>query len=112
MKKIVDGIEVDLTDQEIAEITEARRRYIDSIGNRFANDARRKRDELLKKSDWVVLRAYDQGNPVPAAWSTYRQQLRDVTSQSGFPNEIDWPQAPEESGMTLLQRIGSLFTGR
>ena len=28
------------------------------------------------------------------AWATYRQALRDITTQSGFPWEITWPDAP------------------
>jgi hypothetical protein len=29
-----------------------------------------------------------------AEWATYRQALRDVTAQSGFPYEINWPVKP------------------
>ena len=28
-------------------------------------------------------------------WATYRQALRDVPSQSGFPHDITWPEKPE-----------------
>lgn len=30
------------------------------------------------------------------AWATYRQALRDITGQQGFPFEISWPAAPED----------------
>jgi hypothetical protein len=55
-------------------------------------DVRRKRTELLKASDWTqVLDA-----PVDrTAWATYRQGLRDVTNQPGFPWEVTWPDQPE-----------------
>lgn len=51
------------------------------------------RDQRLAASDWVVLRAADQGQPVPPEWIAYRQALRDVTEQDD-PLNITWPQAP------------------
>jgi len=30
-----------------------------------------------------------------AAWATYRQALRDVPQQAGFPSDINWPTTPE-----------------
>ena len=57
--------------------------------------ARNQRDRLLTESDWVTIRATDTGDPVPTEWQTYRQALRDIPDQTGFPEEIDWPQEPE-----------------
>jgi hypothetical protein len=59
------------------------------------DSARAKRDRLLSDSDWVTIRATDTGNPVPTKWQTYRQALRDITEQTGFPENIDWPEKPE-----------------
>ena len=53
-----------------------------------------KRDVLLNESDWIVIRAVDQGTPIPTDWQTYRQSLRDVPEQAGFPTNIVWPVAP------------------
>ena len=36
----------------------------------------------------------DSGTP-SQAWLDYRQALRDVTSQEGFPNTVTWPTKPE-----------------
>ena len=49
------------------------------------------RNRLLAASDWtqVADAPVDQ-----AAWATYRQALRDVTGQAGFPHEVDWPEPP------------------
>ena len=58
------------------------------------NSARAKRDSLLTASDWVTVQAMDTGNPVPTEWQTYRQALRDITEQTGFPENIEWPQEP------------------
>lgn len=56
--------------------------------------ARNDRDARLRVCDWVTLRATETGTPVPADWLTYRQALRDVPEQSGFPSTITWPKAP------------------
>lgn len=53
------------------------------------------RDRLLAASDWVVLRASEQGTPVPPDWLAYRQALRDVSSQEGFPDAVVWPGMPQ-----------------
>lgn len=51
------------------------------------------RAQRLISTDWVVLRAQDQGTPVPQEWRAYRQALRDITEQTD-PFAIQWPQAP------------------
>jgi len=54
-------------------------------------EVRDKRDSLLQMSDWTQL----ADAPVDKnAWATYRQALRDVPAQSGFPWTITWPDAP------------------
>jgi hypothetical protein len=56
-----------------------------------AKSVRTARDEKLKDSDWTQI----ADAPVDkAAWATYRQALRDVPAQSGFPWTITWPDAP------------------
>ena len=56
-----------------------------------AKAVREQRNQKLKDSDWTqVLDA-----PVDkAAWATYRQALRDVTAQAGFPWDVQWPEMP------------------
>ena len=65
------------------------------IAEQPAKEARAKRDRLLTESDWVTIRATERGDPVPTEWQTYRQALRDIPDQTGFPEEIEWPQEPE-----------------
>ena len=61
---------------------------------------RDQRDDLLFQSDWVVTKAVEQnaadglGIQVPMNWITYRQALRDIPSQAGFPYTVTWPQEP------------------
>ena len=65
------------------------------IAEQPAKEARAERDRLLTESDWVTIRATDTGDPVPTEWLDYRQALRDITEQSGFPDNVEWPQEPE-----------------
>lgn len=54
-------------------------------------EARLERDGLLYSSDWTQI----ADAPVDkAAWATYRQALRDITLQEGFPENITWPTKP------------------
>lgn len=55
-------------------------------------EIRNERNRLLAASDWTQI----GDAPVDrAAWAAYRQALRDLPSQPGFPAEIDWPIKPE-----------------
>lgn len=59
----------------------------------LANDVRTERDRLLYQCDWTML---PDAPPevVKADWEVYRQALRDVTNQPGFPENVVWPTAP------------------
>jgi hypothetical protein len=56
-----------------------------------AANVRAERDALLSGSDWtqVADAPVDQ-----AAWAVYRQALRDIPEQAGFPASVTWPTAP------------------
>jgi hypothetical protein len=56
-----------------------------------------RRDKLLTDSDWIVIRAADQGEPVPQAWREYRKKLREITRQTADPTAIQWPEPPSET---------------
>ena len=71
------------TDEEIA-------KYLADLAER----ARRLRDELLAGCDYIVAISYERGEPVPQPWVDYRQALRDVPQQAGFPETIVWPERP------------------
>jgi hypothetical protein len=59
-----------------------------------AKSVRTSRDEKLKECDWRVIKSLESNTPQDFAWATYRQALRDITAQSGFPWTIDWPTQP------------------
>lgn len=69
---------------------------IESMQNEtYAQLVREQRDTLLTSSDWVTLKAQDTSSSVPQEWADYRQALRDITTQEGFPTLIEWPTKPE-----------------
>ena len=56
-----------------------------------AKSVRESRNTKLSECDWTQVADALVDKTV---WATYRQALRDVTKQSGFPWAIDWPVAP------------------
>ena len=58
------------------------------------NMALNKRNARLQKSDWTQLPDVDLSQAEVSAWATYRQALRNITEQPGYPDNIDWPIAP------------------
>ena len=44
----------------------------------WTDGLRNRRDRLLYKSDWIIIRAKERGTNIPTAWKTYRQALRDL----------------------------------
>ena len=53
---------------------------------------RDRRNKLLEECDWtqVIDAPVDQ-----TAWGAYRQALRDISSQEGFPYSVEWPRSPD-----------------
>lgn len=65
------------------------------VSNLPAEDAERnirsQRDSLLSRTDWMAL----SDVAMLPEWAVYRQALRDVTAQGGFPYSVIWPTEPE-----------------
>jgi len=59
----------------------------DILDRTTAGSVRLSRDELLVSTDFHALTDTDMTEEM----TTYRQALRDVPQQEGFPDEIDWP---------------------
>ena len=55
-----------------------------------AESARTERDSKLAKTDFYAL----SDTVMSEAMTEYRQLLRDVPAQAGFPNSINWPESP------------------
>jgi hypothetical protein len=64
--------------------------------NLGAYKVRMQRDDLLAQSDWTDVASAPArfGPTLYQQWQTYRQSLRDVPNQSGFPFNVIWPIAP------------------
>lgn len=83
-----DGVSVEFSAEEYAqwEIDRANEQVF------LAEYARNKRNLLLDECDWTQLADVPQATK--DLWATYRQALRDVPQQAGFPTNVTWPQKP------------------
>jgi len=97
-EKINDFSEFDviLTDRqkEIDRIHE--QEIADTLANQPLKEEEVREDRRcrLKDTDWVVIKYMDIGQSAPQEWTDYRQALRDITEQSGFPENVNWPEKP------------------
>lgn len=82
---------IPLSEEELLEIEQRQIEWQEDSDNRTSEKVRKQRDELLYRSDWtqVADAPVDQ-----SAWATYRQALRDIPSQAGFPNDVNFPTEP------------------
>lgn len=60
----------------------------------LAASARQKRDRLIAATDYLVTPDYPIESDRLAKVKIYRQALRDIPEQSGFPRSITWPEKP------------------
>jgi len=66
----------------------------DAEYNTLASDGRKKRDALLSQSDWTQTLDAPITAECKTAVREYRQALRDITGQNGFPYNVVWPEKP------------------
>jgi len=66
---------------------------LDALTEEDARRVRSERDALLSQSDWTQLGDVDPNSK--QAWSVYRQELRDIPQQEGFPETVNWPVKPQ-----------------
>ena len=64
--------------------------YLAGADDRAAADARDKRNDLLASTDWTA----NSDVTMATEMTAYRQALRDVPTQSGFPSDVTWPDKP------------------
>lgn len=55
-----------------------------------AAEVRKERDRKLAETDWMALSDVTMSEEM----ATYRQALRDITAQEGFPHSVNWPVKP------------------
>ena len=71
-------------------------KYAEELELSQGAEVRVKRNAMLQESD-SIMHQDRWGNLTKAKqneWIAYRQALRDVTSQSGFPTSVSWPSKP------------------
>lgn len=83
---------VDGTWQIVKTVAEKSQEEVGVEQEQAAFDAREERNNLLRESDWTQV----PDAPVDReAWALYRQALRDITTQEGFPSNVVFPTKPE-----------------
>ena len=65
--------------------------YQDRLDADAAKSIRTTRDNLISETDWMAL----SDSTLTNEWALYRQALRDITTQSGFPHNVIFPTKPE-----------------
>lgn len=78
------------TKHSVSEMDDEAKATLDA---RQADFVRSDRNQRLKDSDWT--QGKDMPDNISTVWATYRQALRDVPQQAGFPWDVQWPQQPE-----------------
>jgi len=87
---IINGERVQFTAQQEAEWNELQRQYPAQLLARQSEQVREERDAKLAETDWMA----SSDLTMSSEWASYRSSLRDVPTQSGFPNTITWPTKP------------------
>jgi len=77
--KLVDGVEIELTAQEIAQRKAEEDAWKAGAFDRAIAGLRSKRNALIASSDWTVLSDSPLSAELKTAWLEYRQDLRDIT---------------------------------
>jgi len=87
MKGLRNGQLIDLTEAEIQSLQDEKAEYDLTV---LPVDVRAQRDHLLASTDWTAL----SDNTMSSAMAAYRQALRDLPAQEGFPHAVTWPSKP------------------
>ena len=95
MHKLVNGIKIELTAEEIAAKQAKEAAWEAGAFDRAMKDLREKRNSLLAESDFVML----EDSPIAdkTAWQTYRTELRDLTNGLTTVEQVEaviWPTKP------------------
>ena len=94
MKKYVNGVLVDMTDEEIANKQAEETSWASTAPARNLEELRGVRNAKLAETDWVITMHKELGTNIPAAMKTYRQALRDITKDYTSLDDVVWPEKP------------------
>lgn len=92
----IDGLIREANAEELASILEHEERAVRDGLAYQTTMVRQQRTNLLAACDWVELPSAIARLSAEqfSGWMAYRQELRDVSAQEGFPNTMTWPTQP------------------
>lgn len=96
--KLINGIRVNLTAEEITARQAEETAWNAKAFDRAIARLRIKRNNLLAETDYIVTKNLEAGTDIPAAWITYRTNLRDLTNGLTTVDQVkavEFPTKPE-----------------
>ena len=96
-KENPNGVYEDYTEEEKKQREKDKSEML-SESDQAISVLREVRNQILAKSDWVVIKEREEGGSVSnfADWKEYRQKLRDITNTYKSLDKVKWPTAPSE----------------
>ena len=94
MKKNVNGIEVEMTAEEVTARQAEETAWSDGAFDRAITELRRKRNNFLTETDWMA----NSDVTMSDDWKTYRQELRDLPSGLDTVEKIEAKEFPTKPG--------------
>jgi len=94
MKKIIDGIEIDLTEEELNPTDEQLAAEKIEQDAALSNEHRSTRNALLTASDWTQANDSPLTATQKTKWKTYRTSLRNLPASEGWPTDVTFPTEP------------------
>jgi hypothetical protein len=85
---------IPFTPEEEAEWDLMEEAWANNESTREGDKVRAERNRLLAECDWTQLADVVLTDEAKTAWATYRQELRDITAQDGFPFDVTYPTKP------------------
>ena len=79
---MINGVDTQITQEQLDAIT------VQTPATE--KQVRAERDQLIAETDWWAL----PDRTITAEQTAYRQALRDITDQAGFPTDVTWPTKP------------------
>ena len=95
-KFVVGPIFTDTTDEDgnVTTAADNEAAYRTRIDDEAAAGIRSQRDQKLTACDWTMLSDSPLSDDAKTEWQAYRQALRDMPADSGFPHSVTWPTEP------------------
>ena len=95
MKKLLNGVLIDLTQEEILLKQQQDAEWNNGAFDRAIKQLRDIRNKMLSDSDFYIIKAKENNEEVPTNIKTYRQELRDLTE-----------------GLTTVEQVNNILTNK